>query len=236
MTLVDNSLAGPATRVVNPGNNTHDIPTRPVPLFAMLGESMAVTPEPYVEIEASPAHVRDEDLPDFEKAPIARVPAAVLAPVASAVEESRQEEEEHDEAESEEEESVEAESGEEESVEAPRAGAARASPRIRAAESPEADEESDVASKVVLSAEDSLLSHYPPVSPVRRALTRFVTRVAVLGALAVGAYFARPYVVSRIPTWPQVVDRVVRPTDKWLRHLPMRFAPGRLAPPASPAN
>jgi serine/threonine-protein kinase len=230
VTIVDNSLAGPATKVVNPGNNTHDIPTRPVPLFAMLGESMAATPEPYIEIDTRPAPVGDEDLPAFAKAPIARVPAAVLAPVASPVEES---EGEHDEADDEEEERVEAESEAEDSVEGPRAAAAREDVRSRAAERPETDEESEVASKLVLSPEDSLLSHYPPVSPMRRALTRFVTRVAVLAVLVGGAYVARPYIVSRIPTWPWVVGRVVRPVDKWLRHLPLRFAPERLAPPAN---
>ena len=241
-TIVDNSLAGPATKVVNPGNNTHDIPTRPVPLFAMLGESMAGTPEPYVEIDARPAQVRAEDLPAFEKPPIARVPAAVLAVDAPPVEERFEEEaaeEENDEAEGFEAERDEEERDEEESVEAPRAAAARAAAaarddvRSRVAESPDVDEESQLASKIVLSGEDSLLSHYPPVSPMRRALTRFVTRVAVLAALVGGGYFARPYIVPRVPTWPWVVDRVVRPVDKWLRHLPMRFAPARIARPSA---
>jgi serine/threonine protein kinase len=243
VTIVDNSLAGPVTKVVNAGNNTHDIPTRPVPLFAMLGESLDATPEPYVEIDARPALDRAEDLPAFEKSPIARVPAAVLAPAASPVAEERFEED-GAEAESDEEENVEEDSDEGERVEAPRAAsaAAREHARSRAAERPDVDEDSPVASKLVLSPEDSLLSNYPPVSPMRRALTRFVTRAAVLATLAGGVYFARPYIVSRIPTWPWVVDRVVRPVDKWLRHLPMRFAPERLAPPraaaspAAPAN
>jgi len=78
-----------------------------------------------------------------------------------------------------------------------------------------------------------LPSNYPPVSPVQRAIKRFVTRVAVVAALGGGLYFARPYIVQRIPTWPWVVERVVRPVDKWLRHLPMRFAPSRLAPSAN---
>jgi hypothetical protein len=29
-----------------------------------------------------------------------------------------------------------------------------------------------------------------------------------------------------------VLERVVRPVDQWLRHLPMRFAPSRIAPSA----
>ena len=92
-----------------------------------------------------------------------------------------------------------------------------------------------VARAVDLSPDDSqsLLSNYPPVSPVQRAISRFVTRVAVLAALGGGLYFARPYIVQRIPTWPWVVDHMVRPVDRWLRHLPLRFAPSRIAPSAS---
>ncbi len=68
---------------------------------------------------------------------------------------------------------------------------------------------------------------------MQRAISRFLTRVAVLAALVGGVYFARPYIVQRIPTWPWVVERVVRPVDKWLRHLPLRFAPARIAPPSN---
>jgi hypothetical protein len=88
---------------------------------------------------------------------------------------------------------------------------------------------------VVLAPEEShsLLANYPPVSPVQRAISRFVTRLAVLAALGGGLYFARPYIVQRIPTWPWVVEHMVRPVDRWLRHLPLRFAPSRIAPSAT---
>jgi len=231
-TVVDNSFpmpppAPPAKSAA--GNNTQDIPTRPVPLFAMLGDALEATPEPYLEIDAVPAYGHREDAP---------IVAPIISPVVSPVLEplpiihlpspagrkgkadEARDFEERDEARREPEQAPAAKAPRVETPEPERKPLLRAIP---------------VARKVDLSPEDSqpLPSNYPPVSPVQRAIKRFVTRVAVVAALGGGLYFARPYIVQRIPTWPWVVERVVRPVDKWLRHLPMRFAPSRLAPSAN---
>jgi serine/threonine-protein kinase len=238
-------LPGPppvlAAKPAGPGNNTHEIPTRPVPLFAMLGDALEATPEPYLEIDARPAYGRLETPPVVS--PIGSpVVFPVVSPIVSPVLEprpiihlplpagsKRKADEVADDK---------ARDADRREPEVPRA------PVLEAAEAEDEVPERrrkprraiPIADRaVVLTPEDphSLLSNYPPVSPVQRAISRFVTRVAVLAALGGGLYFARPYIASRIPTWPWVVDHMVRPVDKWLRHLPLRFAPSRIAPSAS---
>jgi hypothetical protein len=307
-TIVDNSFPVPLppptpaplplTKPPGPGNT--EIPTRPVPLFAMLGDALEATPEPYLEIAAEPDYERREPAPNlqpvlkpafkpiFEPLPIIHLPSPpgskkkaeevssdegrdadgrdkqareAEAREGEAREAKAREAEEAREAKAREAEAREARAREAEArkaeAEARKAEAREAKAReaeareAREAEAREAREAEareaearererkplraiPIAHQVDLTPEDShsLLSNYPPVSPVQRAITRFVTRIAVLAVLGGGLYFGRPYIVQRIPTWPWVLERVVRPVDQWLRHLPMRFAPSRIAPSA----
>jgi hypothetical protein len=244
-TVVDNSFPVP------PPGATPEIPTRPVPLFAMLGDALEATPEPYLEIDAVPDYGPRETPPLVS--PIAArlvspmsAPRPIIhlpSPVASkkiadkaADDEAREADRRDKEARAAEAREAEARDKQRREAEARRAPV----PEVEAAEAPERERKPrraiPVAGKpVVLAPEDShsLLSNYPPVSPVQRAISRFLTRVAVLAALGGGLYFARPYIVQRIPTWPWVVEHMVRPVDRWLRHLPLRFAPSRIAPSAT---
>jgi serine/threonine-protein kinase len=243
VTVVNDSFPAPlppptplpllAPKPAAPGN-THEIPTRPVPLFAMLGDALEATPEPYLEIDAVPAYpsAETETPPPFEPRPIIHLPSPSGA--RAKVEEAKVDEASDDqraEAEDRAEEAREIAASVEESRD-PADGEPGAQPAKR--ERPDAKRAAR--KKAVLAPEDSLLLHYPPVSPVERAITRFLTRVAVLAALGGGLYLARPYIEQRIPTWPWVVDHAVRPVDRWLRHLPMRFAPRRIAPAAPSAQ
>jgi hypothetical protein len=292
-----------AAKPAAPGGNT-DIPTRPVPLFAMLGDALEATPEPYLEIAAEPDYERREPppilqpvlkpafKPIFEPRPIIHLPSPpgskkkaeevssdeareaeardkqareaeareAEAREAEAREAKAREAEEAREAKAREAEAREAKAREAEARKAEAREAKAREAEAREAKAKEAREAGEaeareaeareaearqrerkplraipVARHVDLSPEDShsLLSNYPPVSPVQRAISRFVTRVAVLAALGGGLYFARPYIVQRIPTWPWVVEHMVRPVDRWLRHLPLRFAPSRIAPSAT---
>jgi hypothetical protein len=253
-----------AAKPAGPGhNNTQDIPTRPVPLFAMLGDALEATPEPYLEIDAVPDYGRRETppvvspivspigspgfLPIFEPRPIIHLPSPAgfkKKAEKPADDEVRDADGRDKDARGVEAREVEGRDEQRREAKAPQSRAVAAEAARGEAEAAEAEvlererkprRAIPVAGKVDLSPEDphSLLSNYPPVSPVQRAINRFVTRIAVLAALGGGLYLARPYIVQRIPTWPWVFEHAVRPVDKWLRHLPMRFAPSRIAPSAS---
>ena len=217
----------------------------------MLGDALEATPEPYLEIDAVPDYGPRETPPVV--APIAApMVSPIVAPMVSPVLEPRPiihlpspagskktadkaADDEARDADRRDKEAREAEAREAEARDKQaREAEARRAPVVEAEAAPERERKPrraiPVAGKpVVLAPEEShsLLANYPPVSPVQRAISRFVTRVAVLAALGGGLYFARPYIVQRVPTWPWVVEHMVRPVDRWLRHLPLRFAPSR---------
>jgi serine/threonine protein kinase len=208
VTVPDGSFSKMAAAAAAAGAKTeHDLPTRPVPLYAMLGEPIFSTPEPYADFQTERIEEPTDESPVGEETPFAATPPP--APVAQAVLASAE-------------------------ISPPRAPLPPAT-AVEVAR-PFVDDEALPVVQArpagrkrrppVVEDDDADLPNYPPVSPVQRALSRIATTIAVLAVLGGGLYVARPFIVPRLPTWPWVVARVVRPVDQWLRHLPMRFVPG----------
>jgi len=249
VTIPDGTYSKMAAAAAAAGAKTeHDLPTRPVPLFALLGEPMGSTPEPYAHFEAEPFDPAD-DSPVAESRPFPPTPAPAPAPApvaqkTGAKAEAKLETKLGAKVETKLGAKVDAKVDgkvdteirtEIDAAPLPFANKAAGGQPVRA-EAVVVPQPRAVLRRrrpPVVDDDDADLPNYPPVSPLRRTLSRIATRVAVLAVLGGGLYVARPFIVPRLPTWPWVVARVVHPIDKWLRHLPMRFAPGQSPPSAS---